>query len=480
MIKQDETIKHFVNLAKSDFSQVEENLSKIIFELQHSQNKGLNYIESFDEQLVLKQLENLRNSNKKGKLFGVPITVKDAIVVKDLESKAGSRILAGYKPQFDATVIKKAREEGAIILAKTTQDEFGFGTFSTNTIKVPKNPFDQNRSCGGSSGGSGGFTAYTSAYHLSIGESTGGSIACPASYCGVNGLTPTYGLVSRNGLIDYANSLDKIGAIGRNTFDSELLLNVISGKDEMDSTNLGINYAVDDYDLDALDLNELNKDVNKIAVIKDFYEFCDQDVKKVFDKQIEKLREFVEVEEVSLPLNVKYALSAYYIIATSEASTNLAKLSGLRYGIQEDVDGLHFDDYFSLVRSANFSDEAKRRIILGTFARMSGFRDAYYLKSLKVRTKLINEFKSAFKNYDLLLNPTMSTVAPRFDEIEKLTPIQNYAMDLCTVPANLAGLPHLSSPIGFSQDMPVGLMTVANHLEEKKLTAFGKLIEMIN
>jgi aspartyl-tRNA(Asn)/glutamyl-tRNA(Gln) amidotransferase subunit A len=468
MVKRKETINYFVEEAKKDFLIVEKNLEKIIKEVKESQEKELNYIEEFDEDFVRKQLEELKQKfveDNKGKLFGVPITVKDAICVKGLESKAGSKILEGYEPVFDADVIKKVKEEGAIILAKVTQDEFGFGTFSTNTEKIPLNPFDNERSCGGSSGGSAGFTAYTSCYHISLGESTGGSIACPASFCGVQGFTPTYGLVSRNGLIDYSNSMDKIGAVARNIEDASLLLEVISGKDEGDSTNLGEKFVVEE------------KEVKKIAYVKEFVEACNKDVQEVFMKKIKELKKFFKVEEVSLPLNVKYAMPAYYIIATSEASTNLAKLSGLRYGKQGDVEGKHFDDYFSEIRSENFTEEAKRRIILGTFARMSGFRDAYYLKAMKVRTKLINEYKKAFEEYDLLLHPTMPIISPKFLEIEKLSPLENYAMDLCTIPANLAGLPHLSINSGFVEKMPVGLMITANHLEEKKIYTLAKVLE---
>ena len=473
MVKREETLKFFVEQAKQDFSKVEENAHKIILELKASQNKKLNYIEEFDGADVLRQLQELKtktnsakNGKPEGKLFGVPLTVKDALCVKGIESKAGSKILKGYKPLFDATTIANARKEGAIILAKTTQDEFGFGTFATNTTLVPKNPFDNDRSCGGSSGGSAGFTAYNTKFHASIGESTGGSIACPASFCGVTGLTPTYGLVSRFGLIDYANSLDKIGSIGRNVEDASLLLEVLSGKDEKDSTSLNAKYITDEAG------------IQKIAIVKDFYDGCDDEVKKVISAKIDKLREFVTVEEVSLPLNRMYALAAYYIIATSEASTNLAKLSGLRYGVQGEVEGKHFDEYFSEIRSKSFSDEAKRRIILGTFARMSGYRDAYYLKAMRVRTKLINEFNQAFKKYDLLINPTMPVVAPKFEDIAKLTPAQNFAMDLCTVPANLAGLPHISCNAGFSNGLPVGLMAIAPHLKEQRLYSFGKVMEV--
>jgi len=470
-MKREETAKFFVESARNNFSVVENNIAQTIQEVRFTQAKELNYIEEFDAVDVLRQVADLKKSFEKkdsryyGKLFGVPISVKDAICVKGIESKAGSKILKGYKPLIDATVIERARSEGAIILAKTTQDEFGFGTFATHTEKVPKNPFDNSRSCGGSSGGAGGFTSFTKNFHIALGESTGGSIAAPASFCGCVGLTPTYGLVSRFGLIDYANSLDKIGSIGKNIDDASLLLEVISGPDVKDSTSLPNSFKASDYPL------------KKMAVVKDFFEGCDSDVRAVVEKKIDELRKFYVVEEVSLPLNVKYALSAYYVIATSEASTNLAKLSGLRYGVQGSVEGMHFDDYFSKIRSAEFSDEAKRRIILGTFARMSGYRDAYYLKAMRVRTKLINEFNSLFKNYDLLLYPTMPTVAPKFDSIDKLTPMQNFAADLCTVPANLAGLPHLSVNAGFSQGLPVGLMAVAPHLEESRLYSFGRVVD---
>ncbi|MEI7961607.1 MAG: amidase family protein [archaeon] len=466
-MKREETIKYFVEEAKKDFSLVEKNLAAILLEIKQQERIGLNFVEAYDLNDVVSQLAKLKKSKFKGKLFGVPVTVKDAVCVKGIESKAGSKILKGYKPLFDANVIEKVKAEGAIILAKTTQDEFGFGTFATHTEKVPKNPFDISRSTGGSSGGAAGFTAFTKNFHVAIGESTGGSIACPASFCGCSGITPTYGLVSRFGLIDFANSLDKIGAIGKCTEDAALLLEVIASFDKRDSTSLDKGFVAEDFPL------------KKMAIVKDFFDGCDEEVQKIVKEKIDSLRKFYEIEEVTLPLNVKYAISAYYVIATSEASTNLAKLSGLRYGVQGEVEGKHFDDYFSEIRSKEFSEEAKRRIILGTFARMSGYRDAYYIKAMRVRTKLINEFNEAFKKYDLLLYPTMPVVAPRFGEIEKLTPLQNFQMDLCTVPANLAGLPHISVNAGFANgsNMPVGLMAVAPHLQEKRLYSFGKVVE---
>lgn len=470
-MKREESIEYFVECARKDFSFVEKNLSQIINEIKESQRKELNYIEEFDEESVLLQLNELKKSfeNKdskyNGKLFGVPVTVNDAICVKEIESKAGSKILKRYKPLFDATVIQKVRSEGGIILAKTTQDEFGFGSFSINTEKVPKNPFDNECSCGGSGGGAGGFTAYTKSFHIALGESTGGSIACPASFCGCVGFTPTYGLVSRVGLIDYAGSLDKIGVIGKSVSDASLLLEVISGFDENDSTSLN----------NGFERKEVP--IKRIGVVKDFFDNSDESVKKIVGEKINELKKFFEVEEVSLPLNVEYALSAYYVIATSEASTNLAKFSGLRYGVQGIVEGKHFDEYFSEVRSNEFSEETKRRIILGTFTRMSGFREAYYLKAMKVRTVLIKEFNDVFEKFDALIYPSMLTVAPKFSEIEKLSPLQNFSMDICTVPPNLAGLPHISINAGFVNNLPVGLMIVAPHFGENKLYSIAKVIE---
>ncbi len=408
----------------------------------------------------------------KGKLSGYFVSIKDCIVVKDMESRAGSKILSGYKPVFDAGVAEKIKKEGGIIIGKTAQDEFGFGSFSKNVgvdMKIPLNPFDRERCCGGSSGGSAGITQKALFKHISIAESTGGSIVCPASFCGVYGLCPTYGLVSRYGLMDYANSLDKIGPMAKNVEDIALALSVIAGYDERDSTS--VKRDKEDYS------QYLKRDIKgmKIGLIKEaFGEGVDEEVKKKINEKVKELEEKgAKVEEVSLPLNAKYSLAAYYIIAMSEASTNLAKFCGMRYGKHEKLEG-GFNEYFSKVRSANFGEEAKRRIIIGTFARMSGFRDAYYIKSLKVRTKLIEEYKKMFERFDVLISPTMPVIAPKFSEIEKMTPLENYMMDILTVGPNLAGLPHMNIPVGFKEKMPIGLMVIGNHFDEGKLFQIGK------
>ncbi|MBU5537525.1 MAG: Asp-tRNA(Asn)/Glu-tRNA(Gln) amidotransferase subunit GatA [Candidatus Aenigmatarchaeota archaeon] len=412
--------------------------------------------------------DKIQAPQKKGKLFGLPISVKDNICTKGMQTTAGSKILEGYIPPFSATCVDNIMNEGGVILGKTAMDEFGFGTFSINcAYGIPKNPLDTDRSCGGSSGGASCITAAADFPHIALAESTGGSISCPAAFTGTVGLTPTYGLVSRWGLIDYANSLDKIGCIGKSVYDVALLLSVIAGNDPRDSTSL--NVPKEDY------TKFLKKDIKgmKIGVPEEYFEGVDEKITKVVWDAIKKLEDLgATYEEISLP-HTKYSLPAYYIIAVSEASTNLAKYCGMRYGLHLQLQG-NFDEYFSTVRSNGFGEEAKRRIILGTFARMAGYRDAYYLKALKVRTKVIEDFKKAFKQFDVLAAPTMPIVAPRFDEIEKLSPIEVYMMDILTVAPNLAGIPMISVPAGKVGGLPVGLHLMSDYLQE------GKILQIAN
>lgn len=420
---------------------------------------------------IAKKIEN----TGKGKLKGIAVSVKDCICTEGMESTAGSRILQGYIPPFDATVVERVRKEGGIIIGKTAQDEFGFGTFSTNcAYVVPKNPNDRERSCGGSSGGAGCITATVDFPHIALAESTGGSISCPAAFCGVVGLTPTYGLVSRWGLIDYANSLDKIGPMAKTVKDAALMLSIIAGHDPRDSTSLKVkpqNYT-----------KYVGKPVKgmKIGVPEEYFgEGVDKAVADKVWGAIKKLESLgCEIKKVSLP-HTEYALPAYYIIAMAESSTNLAKFCGMRYGLHAALDG-NYNQYFSTVRSTGFGEEAKRRIILGTYARMAGYRDAYYLKALKVRTKVIEDFKKAFKAVDVLAAPTMPVIAPKFSDIEKMTPIQNYMMDILTVAPNLAGIPMISVPCGAIEGMPIGLHLMGDHLEEGKIIQIASAFEKVN
>ncbi len=431
-------------------------------------NKEYNYFTTISEELAIQQAKNLK-ANPKGKLAGVLLSVKDAICIQKVETTAGSKILKGYKPLFNATVIQRCIDEGAIILGKTTQDEFGFGGFSVNTENIPKNPFNKDRVTGGSSGGSTGITQKANFAHLTLGESTGGSIVDPAFFCGVYGLCPTYGRVSRYGLLDYGNSLDKIGPMAKTIEDTALLLNIIAGHDEKESTSS--TQKTEDY------TKYLNKPVKgiKIGIIKDLFgEGVNPIITKSIYKQIEQLKsQGIECEEITMPITNKYSIPTYYIIATAEASTNLAKYCGLRYGATENLQG-NYNEFFTKVRETNFSKEAKRRILLGTFTRMAGYRDAYYLKAMKIRTKIIEEYQHLFKKYDALLSPTMPMLAPKFSELEKLTPLQHYMADIMTAPPNLAGMPHLNVPIGMHNDQALGLMLTANHFEE------GKLIQIAN
>ena len=472
--------KQFIEKIKAQEIDIVEHTYKVIEECKEI-NKEYNYFNKISEDVALNSAREikikLKEKNKEiknKKLLGVAISVKDSICVKDVESTAGSNILQGYKPLFDAFVIQRVKEEGGIIIGKTSQDEFGFGGFSVNVgigFKVPKNPFDSERSCGGSSGGAAGLSQKLSD-HITLGESTGGSIVEPASFCGVFGLCPTYGRVSRYGLIDFSNSMDKIGPIGKTIEDVALLLSVIAGYDKSDSTSLNVkNENYESY---------LKKPIKgmKIGIIKEaFGAGVEREVEKNVYNGIQELEEEgAKIEEISMELPIKYGISTYYMIATSEASTNLAKYCGIRYGISEKLEG-SFNEYFTRVRSSNFGDEAKRRIILGTFARMAGHRDAFYLKAMKVRTLMINEYKKAFKKFDALVSPTTSILPPKFEDIEKLSPLQHFMIDVMTVSPNVAGLPHLNVPVGFEKNLPVGMLLIADHLQEGKLIQLGSAIE---
>ena len=418
-------------------------------------NDEYNYFITINDSLELEK-------KKSGRLADIYVSVKDCVCVKGMETRASSSILTGYKPLFDATVVTRIKEEGGKIIGKTIQDIFGFGSFAINVgkNKVPVNPHDNTRVTGGSSGGSAGITATADFPHIAIAESTGGSIALPASYCGVYGLTPTYGLVSRYGLLDYANSLDKIGVMATNIDDISLMLEIIAGHDKLDSTS--VKKEQEKY-------TEKKHDKFKIGVIKEGFS-----VPKNIQEGI--MKRLGDYENVSLPLVFEYGVQTYYIISLSEASTNLAKFCGMKYGAAEALEG-EYNAYFSNVRSKHFEREAKRRIILGTFARMSGFREAYYIKALKVRTKMIELYKALFEKYDILISPASPNIAPTFDEVGKLSPLETYMTDVLTVGPNLCGFPHISIPSEEKGEMPFGMLAIADHFQEQKLIDFARNLE---
>lgn len=463
MISIKSQVKEYLEHVKAEDISLDDFIPKVIEKTEEIQKKYSPFITIN---------KNVSKPIKKGKLFGLPISVKDCICTKGIQSTAGSKILKSYIPPFDATCVDKFKNEGGFVLGKTTQDEFGFGTFSVNcSYEIPKNPFDPERTCGGSSGGAGCITAAADFPHIAIAESTGGSITAPAAFTGTVGLTPTYGRISRWGLIDYANSMDKIGVIGKCVYDVALLFSIIAGYDPLDSTSQ--NLPSEDF------TKYLTKNINKvkIGVPKEYFsEGVDDRIIKLIWQKIKQMEDLGAIyEEISLPLT-KYAIPAYYLIAVTEASTNLAKFCGMRYGLHKELKG-NFEEYFSKVREEGFGEEAKRRIILGTYARMAGFRDAYYLKALKVRTKIIQEFKQTFKKFDVLAAPSMPILPLKFSEIEKLKPIENYMMDILTIAPNMAGIPMISIPAGLINGLPAGLHLISDHFNENKLFQIASALE---
>lgn len=395
---------------------------------------------------------------ERGPLFGLPIGVKDNIVTEGLETTCASKILEGFNPIYDATVVQKLRDAGMITVGKVNMDEFAMGSANENSsIKPVHNPWNFNHVPGGSSGGSAAAVA-AGEVPFTLGSDTGGSIRQPAAFCGVVGMKPTYGRVSRYGLVAFASSLDQIGPITRNVRDNALLLEAISGVDANDSTSA--NVEVPDF------AAQLTGDIKglKVAVPKEYLgEGVSAGVKAQVQAAIDKLKELgATVDEVSLP-HSKYALAAYYILSSSEASSNLSRFDGIRYGFRAEADNL--EDLYLQTRAQGFGDEVKRRIMLGTYSLSAGTYDAYYKKAQQVRTLIKQDFDEVFKSYDVIVGPTTPTTAFKLGEnIED--PMTVYANDILTVPINLAGVPAISIPCGFDGDLPVGLQIIGNYFEE--------------
>ncbi|MCW3140853.1 MAG: Asp-tRNA(Asn)/Glu-tRNA(Gln) amidotransferase subunit GatA [Methanophagales archaeon] len=419
---------------------------------------------------------------KRKKLLGVPIAIKDSISTKGIQTTCASRILTGYIPPYDAAVIEALKREGAIIIGKTNMDEFCMGSSTETSYFGPtRNPYDHSRVPGGSSGGSAAAISAAETV-LALGSDTGGSIRCPASFCGVVGLKPTYGLVSRYGLIAYANSLEQIGPMASNVTDTALLLEVISAKDARDSTQAKIkNNAPSNYLAASLNGIDIDKEARnlKIGVPKEFIEGVSQAVERSVWNAVHKFEDSgATIAEISMRgLNLKYALASYYIIAMSEASSNLARFDGLRYGLRP-VKDEDWHTTFSRIRGEGFGEEVKRRIILGTYALSAGYYGRYYLKALKVRTLIKNEFVNALKKHDILVMPTMPFVAFKLGERIK-DPLSLYLADVNTVPVNLAGVPSISIPCGFSNGLPIGLQLVGRHFEEAEILKAAFILEQV-
>jgi len=402
--------------------------------------------------------------NQEGTLEGLPITIKDNICTEGFNTECCSKILKGFKPPYDATVISKLKKAGALILdTKTNMDEFAFGSSTENSHFGPThNPWNLECVPGGSSGGSAAAVAADEAI-WALGSDTGGSIRQPASFCGVVGMKPTYGRVSRYGLIAFASSLDQIGPITKDVEDSALLLNAISGYDPMDSTSA--DSEVPDY------TKSLGKDVKglKIGIPREYLvEGMDPEVKTVLEETLNKLESLgAKYEFVSLP-HTEYAVPVYYIIATAEASSNLARFDGVQYGYRA-KNTKNLIDMYKKTRGEGFGDEAKRRIMLGTFALSHGYYDAYYLRALKVRTLIKNDFDNVFKDFDCIVTPTSPTPAFRIGERTE-DPLKMYLSDIYTISANLSGIPGISVPCGFTKTgLPVGLQILAKPFAEETI-----------
>jgi len=396
---------------------------------------------------------------------GVPVTIKDNICTESLNTECCSKILEGFKPPYDATVIRKLKDAGLTIFdLKANMDEFAFGSSTENSCFGPtRNPWNTACVPGGSSGGCAACVAADEAI-WALGSDTGGSIRQPASFCGVVGLKPTYGRVSRYGLIAFASSLDQIGPITKDVLDNTLLANIISGFDPMDSTSANI--PVPDY------TKSLGKDIKgmRIGIPKEYFvKGMDPEVKIIVEEAIAKLKSLgADYKEVSLP-HTEYAVPVYYIIATAEASSNLARFDGVQYGFRTKKKIQNLMDMYKLTRGEGFGEEAKRRIILGTFALSHGYYDAYYLRALKVRTLIKQDFDKVFKEFDCIVTPTSPTTAFKIGE-KAQDPLEMYLSDIYTISVNLAGIPAISIPCGFTKnDMPVGLQILAKPFAEETL-----------
>ncbi|MGQ9719919.1 MAG: Asp-tRNA(Asn)/Glu-tRNA(Gln) amidotransferase subunit GatA [Candidatus Jordarchaeum sp.] len=407
--------------------------------------------------------DRIKKGETIGRLGGIPIAVKDVICTKGKPTTCGSRILENYIPPFDATVIERIKKEDAIIIGKTNMDEFAMGSSTENSaFGYSRNPWALDRVTGGSSGGSAAAIAADETI-IALGSDTGGSIRCPASFCSVIGLKPTYGLVSRYGLVAYANSLEQIGPITKDVTDCALLLSIINGNDYYDSTS--VPFQNKDY------MNALIDDVKgfTLGVPREFFgEGTEKAVEKCVWTAIHKFEDLgAKYSEISMP-HIIYSIPTYYIIAMSEASSNLARFDGMRYGFRAEKTDADWNEIFEITRQKGFGPEVKRRIILGSFALSAGYYDKYYLKALKIRTLIKKDFETALANHSALIAPTMPT--PPFKIGEKIeNPLNMYMSDIDTVPINLAGVPSISIPCGFVNGLPVGMQIIGRFFDEETI-----------
>lgn len=460
-------------LSKKEFSAVE--LANSYLEKIEKENKNINSFLTVCKDLALSQAKEIDKKIERGQklslLAGAPGAIKDIILVKGVKCTAGSKILENYIAPYDATCIKRLKDQGIVILGKTNLDEFAMGSSTENSaFGATRNPIDLTRVPGGSSGGS---TAAVAADFclFALGSETGGSIRQPASFCGVVGLKPTYGAVSRYGLIHFASSLDQIGPITKTVEDCRIVFNAIKGKDSLDSTSVESKVSSSKSQVSGL----------RIGVPKEYFiEGTNPEVIKLVKRAIKKYEENgAKVEEISLP-HTEYALSCYYIIAPSEASANLARYDGIKYGFskvknQESKTKTLMDVYLQS-RGEGFGEEVRRRIMLGIYSLSSGYYEAYYVRAQKVRTLIKKDFDKAFEKVDVIFTPTSPTPAFKLGEKTK-DPLQMYLSDIFTAPVNLAELPAISIPCGDIGGLPVGLQIIGKPFEEEKIMDIAQIFE---
>lgn len=483
-----------MELSSLTIAQIQENLAKKAVTSKELTNFYLEKINQDNEAVfsylhilndeALRQAEEADKKIENGEgagLIGVPLAIKDNIMIHGFPATAGSRILENYIAPYDASVIRMLKKQGAVFLGKTNMDEFAMGSSTENSaFGSTKNPRDLERVPGGSSGGS---AAAVSAEICAgaLGSDTGGSISQPASFCGVVGFKPSYGRVSRYGLVAMASSLDQIGPLTKTVEDSAIIFDAIDGDDPKDSTTVTKNhipFQKEKYKTTAQWLKDFDVNNLTIGVPKEYFsEGIDTKVKKMIEGSIAIMEKAgAKIKEVSLP-HSKYALAVYYIVMPCEVSANLARFDGIKYGFSASADNL-LETYLKS-RHKGFGAEVRRRVMLGTYALSAGYYDAYYLQAQKVRTKIKDDFKKVFAEVDVLFTPTSPTTAFKFGE-KVDNPLQMYLSDICTVPVNLAGLPALSIPAGEVNGLPVGLQIIGAQFHDEKVLQVGHFFEIIN
>lgn len=458
----------YEGLKKGDFTSVE--LTEACLKQIKKRNKELNaFISVFEKEAIMEaeRADEMIKSGQQQILTGIPFCVKDSISTKDALSTAAAKILGNYVPPFDATVIRKIREQGAVLIGKNNCDTFGHGASNENSMYGPvKNPHDTKRVSGGSSGG----TAAAIADHMAIfgvGEDTGGSIRQPAAFCGVVGLRPSYGLNSRFGIMPMASSLDTVGPITKSVADAKIVQEIMAGQDFLDATTIDVESKK----------SKVESKKFKIGVPQEYFdvEGMDKEVKEIIEIKIEEIKKMknCEIVPVSLPMT-KYAIPVYYILVPSEDSSNLARIDSIRYGERREGSDLY--NVYAKSRTEGMSEEVKRRIMIGTYALSAGYYDAFYRKAQKVRTLIIQDFEKIFQEVDLLVTPTTPTSAFKIGE-KKNDVLSMYLADIFVSPAAVAGLPAISIPVGLTKkELPVGMQIIGPRMGEERIFDLAKLI----